>query len=228
MNRVRAAAAIHLQDKFSWFFLPWIVVGFSFVVNLLISYLLVEGTMYTGGMISIHIFMLVAGVVAMTSTFPFAIGFSVRRTDYILGTYSVFVGISLLSGIVLWLMGFIEQSTNSWGSDLHFFHLPYISDGSAAEQIAFQASMVLFFLLLGFLPAAVHRRIGMSGMLLTFVGLSLLLTIAGYTLDALGYWPDIWAFLAKLQAIDIAGILLALSAVFAAVGYLLIRRAAIR
>lgn len=228
MKRMRAAAAIHLQDKFSWFYLPWIVLSISFIINLIISHLLVEEPMVTGGLSSIHIFMLVAGVITMVQAFPFALGFNMRRTDFLLGTYATFVVISIWSGVLIWLLGLIEQSTNGWGSDLAFFHLPFVSDGSVLEQIAFQASVMLFCFMLGFLPASIHRRVGTSGLLIIAVAFSLVLTIAGYILSYLNVWPDIWAVLVQFRSIDVALILFAAAVIQALIGWLLIRRAVVK
>ena len=228
MNRVTAAAGIHLQDKFSWFALPWLVLSLSFFINLAISHLLVDETMVTGGIATIHIFMLVVGIIAMTSTFPFAIGFSVRRTDFVLGTYAVFAGTSLLSGVLLWLLGAVEQATNGWGSDLRFFHLPYMSDGSAVEQIAIQSATMLFCFFTGFLPPCLYRRFGMKGMLIVCLALLLLGTVGGYALTYLDVWPTIFDFAGSLRAIDLAGGLFLIAVIDAVIGYLLLRRATVR
>ena len=41
MNRVANIIAMHSKDKMSWFFLPWIVVGCSFSINVIIAILVI-------------------------------------------------------------------------------------------------------------------------------------------------------------------------------------------
>ena len=87
MNRIVNVVALQTKDKFSWFLLPWIIVGSSFVINIIIAILIGgKSPIYTGGMSSIYIYMLVVGGLCVAGPFPLALGFSARRRDYYLGT----------------------------------------------------------------------------------------------------------------------------------------------
>src|SRR5579864_123028 len=105
MNRMANVIIMHSRDKFSWFLLPWIVVGSSFVINLFIAALVGGNTaIYTGGLSSIYIFTLVAGAISVAGTFPFALGFGVRRRDYVLGALTLAVLVSAAWAILLVLL----------------------------------------------------------------------------------------------------------------------------
>jgi len=224
MNRITAVAKTHLTDKFSWLALPWIILAISFFINLILGLFFIEEAMYTGGISSIHIYMLVAGIVSVTQTFSFAIGFSVRRTDYFLGTAAMIGGVSLANAILLWLMGMIERATDGWGVDLHFFHLPYMSDGSAIEQIWFQLSVMLCCFFMGFITPCIYRRFGRLGLFAAAIALIAAVTIGSFLISYYQKWMVIWDALVKLSATEIAGWAAVLTLVLALLSYLLLRR----
>ncbi|MCU6339498.1 hypothetical protein KW823_23575, partial [Enterobacter quasiroggenkampii] len=67
-----------------WFLAPWCFVLLpSFLINVLIGYLLQpEQGYYSGGVVSIFIYLLILGIVAVTQNFSFAFGINIRRKDY--------------------------------------------------------------------------------------------------------------------------------------------------
>ena len=78
--------------------------------------------------------MFVGGIMSLTDTFPFALGFGVRRTDYVLGTTVMAVEVSAVTAVLWLLCSLLEIVTGGWGIELHYFHLPYFNDGSLIEQ----------------------------------------------------------------------------------------------
>ena len=137
MNRTTAVMNMHWRNKTSWLFTPVLILGSSFLVNIVVAKLIDEtDKFYSGGITSIFIYMLVIGSVSLVQTFPFALGLSVRRTDYFIGTAIIAFIICLIIAIMLCLLAYLEADvTNGWGVKLHFFNLPYMSDGSAFQQI---------------------------------------------------------------------------------------------
>ena len=87
MNRISSVLTLHSRDKWSWIYIPALILFSSFAVNLIVSYssrvkknfIQVEST-------SIFIYLFVAGIIVVAKTFPFAIGMSIRRIDYFIGT----------------------------------------------------------------------------------------------------------------------------------------------
>jgi hypothetical protein len=87
MNRIANVLRLHIRGWHYWLLVPLSIVLSSFVINLIISVILGGKTaIYTGGLSSIYIYMLVLGSLTVKETFAFALGFSVRRRDYYLGT----------------------------------------------------------------------------------------------------------------------------------------------
>ena len=160
MNRVAGVMKIHTKDKWSLYLISSIVLGSSFIVNLITA--MVTGgkePIYTGGVASIYVYMFVAGIIVLAQMFPFALGLSVRRTDFYLGTAFMIGVINAVTALVLLLFAFIEQKTEGWGVNLHFFHLPYLNDGTIIEQFVIFFIILLHMSFLGFLIASVYQRL---------------------------------------------------------------------
>jgi len=109
MNRIIGVMKTQLQDRFGWIFLPWIIMLSSFTVNLIIGSTMGDESFYTGGLASIYVYMLVLGIMSVVQTFPFLIGFGVRRKDYFWGTSLSICAVSFVSAFALWLLGYVES-----------------------------------------------------------------------------------------------------------------------
>ncbi len=146
---------------------------------------------YTGALATFFFVMLVVGIGAVIRMFPFAVGFGARRRDFFLGTLAMGVAASAAWAILLGLLSLIEANViKNWGVGLHFFHLPFFSDGSPLRQFCWSyyhdASCVqsdpsyvngavplgqfwvyfvllLFMYLLGLLLGSIYQRFGRTG-----------------------------------------------------------------
>ena len=65
--------------------------------------------------------LMVVAVQAMSATFRFALGMSVTRRDYYLGTALYFTMLSVVYAAGLTALGGIERLTDGWGLDGYFF-----------------------------------------------------------------------------------------------------------
>lgn len=226
MNQVTGVMKTHLKDRFGWLFLPWIIIMSSFFINLMIGGTIGD-EMHTGGLVSIHIYMMVLGIVNLTQSFPFVIGFGVRRQDYLIGTIATMAVIGLASAIVLWALGYIENNlTGGWGIKLHFFHLKYISEGSAVGQIWFQASLMFHLFFTGFMISCIYRRFGRVGIYTFFISLMSVLTVSAYLISYYEKWGQIWDWLiqAGMSATELASVLFLITLVYLLFSHLLLRR----
>lgn len=226
MNRVTSVLKMHSRDKWSWFIIPSLVVLPSFFINLIISVFLDE-PLITGGIASIYIYMLAAGIIILTQTFPFALSMSVSRKDYFVGTSIMIILTNIGFASLLFLLGLTEGWLNSWGSDLHFFHLPYLSDGPLINQFWIPLVILLFFHYLGLLIAATHKRTGRNGLFMIYGILLIVFTITGFLATYLNWYPSIFRWIVQQTAADYALWLLPFTVLFAGVAYLLLRRATI-
>jgi hypothetical protein len=226
MTFITKVIKMHAQDRFSWFLLPWIILFTSFIINLLISFF-IDDPVYTGGISSIFVCMFVAGIIISAQTFPFAIGFSIRRSDYFLGT----TGFSILNGLVhsllLLIFSLVETQTNAWSSDLHFFRLPYLSDGGAGIQFWINFNLFMFVFLSGFLINCLYRRLGRIGLLFFFLAVSVVFTVGGYVFTSYNVWPSIFDWLKEQSAFDLSLWMFPVNVIIALISYILLRKATV-
>lgn len=230
MNGITGVIAMHRKNTLAWFLSPWCIVLTSFLINLFIALLVGAKTgIYTGGLSSIYIFLFVMGIIILNDTFPFALGMSVRRTDYYLGTLAMALLAGTVNALLLCLMALIEHSlTNGWGVNLHFFHLPYLNDGTLIEQLCIIFVLVMHMYLLGFFVSSIYQRFKGVG-LYVFFGLILLLASVWSLLSTyLHWWVPQYHTLAGHSAFALAMYMVPLLFGYALASFALLRRATVR
>lgn len=226
MNRVAGIVRTHLTDKWTWIFLPWVILSISFICNVIIGGMSGD-KIYTGGMASIYVYMFVLGIISIGQTFPFIIGFSVRRKDYFLGTAATITLISIASSFLLLLLGFIETQSDGWGVNLHFFHLPYLSDGPIFTRVWVLFSIMINVFFSGFAISCIHRKFGSNGLYLFFIVLSVVITFSSYLITMYGKWKAILDWFAEISVVQLANGLFVLTLIYVGISYLLLRKATV-
>ncbi|GGH84057.1 hypothetical protein JOD43_001896 [Pullulanibacillus pueri] len=225
MNPAINVMKMHFKEKWSWFFAPWIILLSSFLINLFVGYLTSgDEPIYTGGLCSIFAYMLVLGIVTLTHMFHFAIGLSVRRNDFYLGTSGMFFVVSAGIAVLLLLFAFFETTSGGWGVQLHFFHLPYLNDGSLIEQflLYFVAMLNMFFL--GFMVSSIYQRFGQYGLFVFFGALLVLFSCGTFLCTYYGWWMDVFHWIGQHTAFGLSMWTLPFLVIYIIVSYLFIRR----
>jgi len=226
MNRVSGIVRTHLTDYLSWTLLPWIIMGFSFVINLIIGSL-VDEEVKSGGLGSLFIYMMVLGIVSIAQTFPFLVSFGARRKDYFLGTAATIAFVSAGSAIVLILIGYLERATNHWGMDLYFFNFFSLTDGPVLERFWFFFAGMIHLYYLGFAIGAVYRRFGRNGLFGFFIAVGLAFTCAFYLIGYYGKWQSIWNWVSGISVFELANGLVASMLIYVAASYLMLRKSTV-
>ncbi|GAA4694585.1 hypothetical protein GCM10023215_35280 [Pseudonocardia yuanmonensis] len=209
--------------------MPWLILGISFAINLVIFALVPETPgepKVTGGLLSIYIFVVVAHLVTMTQMFPFALGLSVTRRDFFTGT-SLFVLVqSAVQGLLLTLLLALEQATGGWAMGLHFFGVPYLVQQNWVLQWLVYTVPFLLFSFVSILAGTIFKRFGQLGMWTASIGLLLLGGIAAVLITWQQAWPAVGRFFTATPAVLlVAGYPAIVAALAAAAGYLFLRRA---
>ncbi len=261
MNRIASVTVMHARDRVTWFLIPPGVLGAGFIICLLItlSIYVLWGwdttPLYTGALACIYIVMLVDAISSINGTFPFAVGFGTRRRDYLLGTLAWGIAVSATWAILLGILSLIEAVViKNWGVGLHFFHLPFFSDGSPLRQFCWSyyhdlscahsdpdyfsggTSMLqlwvsfvllLFMYLLGLLLGSIYQRFGGIGEYV-FLGIVFLLLSVFLTISTYWHWwGTIFGWLAQQTAAELGLWLVPLIVCFALASYMLLRKAAV-
>jgi len=233
MNRTIGVFKMHARDKWSWIWIPWIICLSSFLINVLIGYILSfqqqSEEFYTGGLFSMVVYVFVLGILTPPQTFLYALGMGVRRTDYFLGTAMMALLFSVGSSILLLLLSWMEAGTNHWGLGLHFFKLPFLSEGMVLAQGLTFMVLLLSVYFDGLLIASVYRKFGRLGSLLFFGVLLLIFLIAPLWITYLEGWDDIGRWLVDnfRSMNDVTPWLLVKTLIFALASYWLLLRATV-
>ncbi|TCP29732.1 hypothetical protein EV207_10823 [Scopulibacillus darangshiensis] len=228
MNRTTGVLKMHFRDRWSWIFTPWIILLTSFIINYIIG-LAIGGRedLYTGGIASIYIYMLVAALVTLPHTFSFMLGFSVRRKDYFFGTVLTFLVISAFTAALLFLLSLAEKLTGAWGVNLHFFHLPYLNDGPVAEQLWTSFTLFLEMFFLGFVIASVYRRFRRSGMIVLVIAALIIFSVGGFLCTYNNWWVSIFHWIGSHTAFQLSLWLFPTVVIYIILSYLMLRRATV-
>lgn len=229
MASIHNVFKMHIRNVFLWFVLPWLILGASFLINLLISLLLGGSvSIYSGGVSSIYIWMLIIGIISLSDTFPFALGFSVRRTDYFLGTLSTAFVVCVGGALILQFLSVMEQDVISgWGLGLHFFSLPYLSDGTLPEQYLLTLVLLIHSYLLGFTISSIYRRFGKTGMWTFCILLTAALTALLFLFTYLLGWNTFALFFQHYTAFEVGVWMIPMLFCYVLFSYLLLRKATV-
>jgi hypothetical protein len=228
MNRLTGVMKMHFRDKWTWTYIPFLILISAFLVNLIVSALVAaDKPNYSGGSTLIYVYMFVAGILTISQMFPFALALSVRRKDFFWGTAATGAVVSVVGALLLVLLSAVEEWTNGWGVRLHFFHLPYLNDSAAIEQFgtSFLLFMTLFFL--GMTFSSIYRRFGRGGLFIFLLALFLLLTVLLYIMTYYRVWEPLFSWVVRHSAFELAVWTIPAMAVAALVSYLLQRKASV-
>ncbi|WP_312473129.1 hypothetical protein [Neobacillus sp.] len=228
MNRISTVMKIHAKDKLMWFIVPWCFALIpAFLINLLGGLILrPENGFYTGGLSSIFFLMMLVGISTLTKSFPFALGLSIRRTDFFLGTVMMVAIVCLGNSVVLSALSFVEGDWG-WGVGLHFFNLPYLSDGSLAERWWTLFATAFHITFLGFFNTAIFRRFGRTGLFVLFPVILIAGSVIGFLCTYFGWWTDIVNWLSGHSAAQLASWLFVVAVIYVLLSFLMIRKATV-
>jgi hypothetical protein len=235
-NRVWNVVRLGWINRWTTLWIPGIILGFILLVNVVIWALIVayagpadradtlEGTQYTGATSYVFVYLMIVAIQAVNLTFPYALGLSVTRREFYLGTASSLVLLSLLWGGILTTLSYIEEWTHGWGLGGHMFTVVYFGNGPVWERLFTFTAGFLFFAFAGIAWGTVYMRWRTNGMLiagavsvLAAVGVVTLLTFTNG-------WPTFGAWAAAAGPTGIVAWLLIPTAISAVAGYFLLRR----
>ena len=129
------------------------------------------------------------------------------------------------SAVAAVLLLLLESVTGGWGVEMHYFHLPYLNDGSLIEQLCIYFVVLVNMYFLGFVSGSIYRRFGRAGTLLFFLIVFLLMSIFSLVWTYLRWWGAFFHWFSQFTAFELALLLLPLTAIYLLVSYLLLRRA---
>jgi hypothetical protein len=226
MTTLVNVARYHLVDRLTYLALPWGIMAFSFAVNLVIAALVPAGPsgQYTGGLVTIYVFLFICGALSMTRSLPFGLMLGVSRRSYYLGTALLIVVLGAVYGLGLTVLQAVERATGGWGLALHFFRVPWIMDGPWYQTWLTSFVLLVLFFGYGMWYGLVYRRWSLPG-LVAFIAAQILVTLGIAVVVSLTYnRAAVGQFLTTITAPALTGILAALTVALGLAGLTTIRR----
>ena len=206
---------------------PWGILALSFAINLVIFGSVDEAdAAWTGGLASIYFVQIFAYVQHFTRGFPFALGMSVTRRAYYLGTW-LYVGLEALAfGAVLLALRFAESATDGWGVSLEYFGVRFVREEGVALQYAVYVVPFLLIAAVGGFLGVVTVRWGGNGLLTLMAGVILTAGVVVLVVGRAHWWDSVGDWFAGQSATALfAGWPLPVTVVLGLLGYAMIRRA---
>ena len=220
----------HLVDRITYVALPWGILAFSFLINLAIAAMAPNqprGGIYTGGLVSIYVFLFVCGSLSMTRELPFGLMLGVSRRVYYLGTALLVLALGIVYGLALTVLQVIERASGGWGFSLHYFRVPWIMDGPWYQTWVSSFVLLVLFFLYGMWYGLVYRRWSLIG-LVTFIIAQMLVALAVVAVVTLTHnWHAFGHFFTAVQAPALTGVLAALTVALGLGGFSTLRRATV-
>jgi len=227
---------MHVSNPFPTLVVPWLITAVIFGLTLAIELMVVRAAggvdnlepdafQYNGGITWIAVFMLVTAVQAMNLTFRFALGFSVTRRDFYLGSSVYFVLLALFYSTGITVMAGVEQATDGWGIGAAFF-APWglVSQPLPVIWAACLMALLLFFFL-GVAASTLWVRWKAYGLYAFFVAAAVLVVGVAWGITATNSWGALGDYLVSHSLLVIAAWSLPVTLACAGIGYLFLRRA---
>jgi hypothetical protein len=227
MNTMIKVARYHLATPVMFPGVPWAALAFTFAVNVARG-----GGTWRDGLTVIFLYFFIMGVQRVGSRWlPFGLALGATRRSFYAGTALLGVSMSLVSGLVIAGLQAIERATGGWGLSITFFRVPYLLNGPwyATWLTSFVGLSLLF--VYGMWYGIVNRRWGTLG-LLAFIAVQVLVALAvTFAYSRAGVGPlrlrPAGGYPATLSALDLTGVIAALTVVCLAGGQATIRRATV-
>jgi len=212
MNAMIKVARYQLVRPVLFVAIPWATLALAFAVNVVQG-----GDTFRDGLVVFFSMFFVLGVQRTGGGWlPFGLALGATRRSFYAGTALLGVSMSLVSGLVIAGLQGIERATGGWGLSITFFQVPHLLNGPwyATWLTSFVGLSLLF--VYGMWYGIVYRRWGTLGVL-AFIAVQVLVALA-YS------WSGVGGHLASLSALDLTGVIAALTVVFLAGGHATIRR----
>lgn len=239
-RRLASVVRLHVANPFTIFWTPLLVVGVIFVISLMIWWLVrtlspndpdtvadvSQGFQYSGSGLWIFVYMMVVAIMAMNSSFAFALGFGSTRRDYVAGTILTFLGLSAVYALIYSGLAAVEDATGGWGLGGAMFTTFFTGiDSPWALRLFHTFALFVFFFSAGSVFGAIYVRGKARALVLFFAALALVLAglVALFTLTE--SWPAFGEFFVTVGFTGAYALSLVLSAISVAATVIILRRA---
>lgn len=216
-------ARYHLVDPIAYVVMPWAILAFVFIINLVIT-AAQGGPDPTKALVVIYLYFFALGILSIGRSLPFGLAIGMSRRSYYTGTALLAVALAAADGLGLALLQVAERATGGWGVTMHFFQVSYILAGPwYLTWLTSSVGLALLFAY-GMWFGIVHRRWNRIGLVAFIVGQVAVIRV-WILVAALGHsWPGVGHFFAAPGAAGLTRVLGALAVVLLVGGFAMMRR----
>lgn len=236
-TRIWNIVGMHMANRQTYLGIPWIITAGAWAISMAIAVIIgfaagpadaakaTAGMAYSWAVLSPLWYMCVVAVLAISQSFPFALGFGVTRRDFYLGTSLLFVLTSVGNALAYATLVEIERATNGWGIGGVMFDALFFQHQTWIANVFLFSVIQLGILFIGACVATVYMRWRMTGMLVFWLSLAVLLVGAVGLVTFTSSWPAVVTWFVAQGAVGVFGWGLILVVVAAVTGYYVLRRA---
>jgi hypothetical protein len=226
---------LHAVTPSVFFGIPWLILGGALLIMIVIGLItsgagadqteVMEGMRYSWAVLSPQWYLVAVGVQAVGMTFSFALGFGATRRDFWLGTSAMFAIVSVLNGIAIATLVQIEKATEGWWIGIAMFDALWYGQSGWLVDFYTTLALQLLVLFIGASLTTVYLRWRMRGMMAVSSAAVVIALGSVAVVTLTGSWPAVVEWFAGIGVVGAFTLVLAFAAVFAVVGYVVIRRA---
>lgn len=232
-RRIWNVVRLHYANAFNTIALPWIILGFIFLVNFAIWLIIavsagpgqLGGTKWTGSVFYIYVYLGIVAMMCMNQTFQFALGFSVTRRDYYLGTSLMFVIHSAVFAAALTTLSYLEEATGGWWLGGHMFAATYFTSGGPAVRFFGTMAALLVCMFLGSTAGSAFVRWRAIGLMAVGAITVLLLLALAAVVGLTGNWGALFHWIAAAGVPGVSAVMLVPAAIGGIAGFFILRGA---
>jgi hypothetical protein len=241
-NRFRPAdvwriVRLHAVNPSVFFGIPSIILGGAWVITMLITIIFasgsgqsasaddLEGMRYSWAVLSPQWYLVAVGVQAIGLTFSFALGFGATRRDFWLGTSLMFLLVSVVFATAIATLVQVEIATGGWGLGAHMFDALWYGQTNWLVDFYTTFALQLLVLFIGASVTTVYMRWRMRGMIVLMFASAAVVIGTVATITLINAWPTVFGWLGGLGIVGAFTVVLGFAALFAVLGYVVIRRA---
>jgi hypothetical protein len=239
-NRVIKVLRLQMFNRLAYFGIAWIITGVALIVSIGVALLItsavpeadradaLNGMRYSWAVLSPLWYLAVVGVQAVTAVFPFALGFSITRREYALGTLLTYLVIAAFNATGWAILTEIERAINSSGVVFHHFTALWFGDvGAGTVWLSFFSLQVLIFAVSAAF-AAVYARWRVIGMVVLWSAVALVVLAAIALAVLTDAFPPIVEWLMQLSLTGLFAALLVPAGLAFWLGWAALRRSPLR
>lgn len=224
-SRILNVVRLQFVNRYTFLWIPLLIIVSAVLISLAIYWMVAaDSPMYGGGGQAPLWYYLVAGVQAMSLTFPFSQAMSLTRREFFLGTVLAAAISAVALATFYVILGFVEQATNGYGINGYIVYLPWLWESGWAGTGAVVAALTMFFFLTGFWFATIYRRAGTIAVTLVTIGLAVVLLAVIFVITRMEAWSSVLEVFMTMGPLGLAGILGGLSVVAAIASWITLRR----